>query len=68
MIRDRLDDGESVVMWVRQSRIKPGSVGGNQPEQHIRHREASHHQEPGHFRARRTHRGVLLPPDHQREA
>ena len=30
-IRDRLDDGESVVMWVRQSRIKPGSVGGINP-------------------------------------
>ena len=30
-IRDRLDEGESVVMWVRQSRIKPGSVGGINP-------------------------------------
>ena len=30
-IRDRLDDGENVVMWVRQSRIKPGSVGGINP-------------------------------------
>ena len=30
-IRGRLDKGESVVMWVRQSRIKPGSVGGINP-------------------------------------
>ena len=30
-IRDRLDEGENVVMWVRQSRIKPGSVGGINP-------------------------------------
>ena len=30
-IRDRLDDGENVVMWVRQSRFKPGSVGGINP-------------------------------------
>ena len=32
-------------MWVRQSRIKPGSVGRHQPKHHIRHREARHHQE-----------------------
>jgi len=30
-IKDRLDDGESVIMHVRQSRIKPGGAAGINP-------------------------------------
>ena len=54
-IKDRLDEGEAIVMSVRQSRVKPGGAAVVNPKHHIPDRQARHNQEPDEDGARRAH-------------